>query len=74
MKKIKEIIPTVDLSMIEFNKQKVMNDADLYSVQKREFEAQDIDLQIKEMKKQNEKSLHIKRKNKKSTSLRKFHR
>jgi hypothetical protein len=65
LKKIKEIIPTVDLSMIEFNKQKVMNDADLYSVQKREFEAQDIDLQIKEMKKQNEKSLHIKRKNKK---------
>ena len=65
LKKIKEIVPKVDLTMIEYNKQKVMNDADLYSVQKREFEAQDIDQQIKEMTKQNEKSRHIKRKNKK---------
>jgi hypothetical protein len=65
LKKIKAIIPKVDLSQIEFNKQKVMNDDDLYSIQKREFEAQDIDQQIEEIKKQNKRSQHIRRINKK---------
>ena len=46
---IKEKIPKVDLSLIEFNKQKVMNEADLYSLQRRKFLSKDIDEQIKEM-------------------------
>ena len=39
------------LNQIEFNKKKVMNEADLYSFQRREYNKQDIDQKIRTMKK-----------------------
>ena len=45
-------IPTINLSQIEFNKIKVINEADAYSLQKRNFEMKNINWQIKSMKKQ----------------------
>ena len=56
--KIKAQVPGVDLSQIEFNKQKVMNEADLYSMQNREFAAQDIDEQISELRTRNKQIKH----------------
>lgn len=47
---INKIIPKIYLSQIEFNKMKIMNDADLYSFQKRNLNAQNIDYHIKIMK------------------------
>lgn len=58
LKKIKEQVPGVDLSLISFNKQKVMNEGDLYSFENRKFQAQDIDEQINEMKFKNKEILH----------------
>ena len=58
LKKIKSQVPGVDLSQIEFNKQKVMNEADLYSLENRLFQAQDIDEQINEMRFKNKEILH----------------
>lgn len=55
---IQSKIPKVDLSMIEFNKQKVMNEADLYSLQRRNFQSKDIDEQIKEMTLRKKEILH----------------
>lgn len=49
--KIKKEIPNLYLSQIEFNKSKVMNEADLYSYQRRQFQMQNIDENIKIMKK-----------------------
>ena len=51
-------MPKIDLSMIEFNKQKVMNEADLYSLQRRKFLSKDIDEQIKEMTIKKKEILH----------------
>ena len=48
---IKKQVPGLFLSQIEFNKKKVMNEADLYSFQRREFFRQNIDQNIKTMKK-----------------------
>ena len=48
---IKKEIPNLYLSQIEFNKSKVMNEADLYSYQRRKFQMQNIDENIKMMKK-----------------------
>jgi len=48
--KIRAQVPGVDLSQINFNKKKVMNDADLYSLENRKLEAPNIDEQIKELK------------------------
>ena len=48
---IKKIIPNLYLSQIEFNKSKVMNEADLYSYQRRKFQRQNMDENIKMMKK-----------------------
>ena len=48
---IKKQVPHLYLSQIEFNKKKVMNEADLYSFQRREFNRQNIDENIKTMKK-----------------------
>ena len=56
--KIKSKMPKIDLSMIEFNKQKVMNEADLYSLQRRKFLSKDIDEQIKEMTIKKKEILH----------------
>ena len=41
--KIKKEIPNLYLSQIEFNKSKVMNEADLYSYQRRKFQMQNVD-------------------------------
>jgi len=65
LEKIKKLVPKIDLSMIEFNKKKVINDADLYSVKKRDLEAQDIDQLIKEMQKRTKMCRHINRTNRK---------
>ena len=51
LKEIKKQVPGLYLNQIEFNKKKVMNEADLYSYQRREFNKQDIDENIKTMKK-----------------------
>jgi len=56
--KIRTQVPGVDLSQINFNKQKVMNEADLYSLQNRKFKAQNIDEQINEMKYRRKEMLH----------------
>ena len=48
---IKKQVPHLYLNQIEFNKKKVMNEADLYSFQRREFNRQNIDENIKTMKK-----------------------
>ena len=48
---IKKQVPGLFLNQIEFNKKKVMNEADLYSFQRREFNRQNIDQNIKTMKK-----------------------
>lgn len=51
LSKIKKQVPGLFLNQIEFNKKKVMNEADLYSFQRREFNRQNIDQNIKTMKK-----------------------
>ena len=58
LEQIKAKIPKVDLSMIEFNKQKVMNEADLYSLKRRKFLSKDIDEQIKELTIRKKEILH----------------
>ena len=45
-------IPLINLSQIEFNKLKVINEADAYSLQKRKFEQNNINGKIKNLKKQ----------------------
>ena len=49
--KIKKEVPNLYLSQIEFNKSKVMNEADLYSYQRRKFQTQNVDENIKMMRK-----------------------
>ena len=48
---IKKQVPHLYLNQIEFNKKKVMNEADLYSFQRREYNKQNIDENINTMKK-----------------------
>ena len=48
---IKKQVPSLYFNQIEFNKKKVMNEADLYSFQRREYNKQNIDQNIKTMKK-----------------------
>jgi hypothetical protein len=48
---IKKVVPRLYLNQIEFNKKKVMNEADLYSLQRREYNKQNVDENIKTMKK-----------------------
>ena len=55
---IQKKIPKVDLSMIEFNKKKIMNEADLYSFKRRKFKSKNIDEQIKEMSVKRKEILH----------------
>ena len=62
---IKNQVPKINLAQIEFNKQKVMNEADLYSLQRRNFKMQNIDENIKTMKKKIKKLRHICKINKK---------
>ena len=49
---LKKDVPSINLSQIEFNKLKVINDADAYSLQKRNFEQGNINGKIRNMKKQ----------------------
>ena len=51
LSQIKKQVPGLYLNQIEFNKKKVMNEADLYSFQRREFNRQNIEENIKTMKK-----------------------
>ena len=51
LNQIKKQVPQLYLNQIEFNKKKVMNEADLYSFQRREFNRQNIDENIKTIKK-----------------------
>jgi len=51
LSEIKKTVPNLYLSQIEFNKKKIMNDADLYSYQRREYYKQNIDENIRLMKK-----------------------
>ena len=67
--KIRKQVPSINLSQIEYNKQKVMNEADLYSLQRRKFKNQNVDENIKNMKKKvkkykykcklNKKKMHV---------------
>ena len=63
---IKKNIPEITLNQIEYNKMKIMKEADLYSLQRRRIRAQNIDTNIKELKKKiermNEKLELIKKK------------
>lgn len=56
---IKKEIPSINLTQIEFNKLKVINEADAYSLQKRKFEQENINGKINKLKKQ-KKSLQKK--------------
>ena len=47
---IRKEVPSINLSQIEFNKLKVINEADNYSLQRRNFEKQNINGQIKSIK------------------------
>ena len=49
---IRKQIPLINLSQIEFNKLKVINEADAYSLQKRNFEQNNINGKIKNLNKQ----------------------
>ena len=63
---IKKSIPEITLNQIEYNKMKIMKEADLYSLQRRKIRLQNIDTNIKELKKKiermNEKLVLIKKK------------
>ena len=50
LKKIKEEVPSINLSQIEFNKLKVINEADAYSLQRRNFEQGNINGKIKNIR------------------------
>ena len=49
---IKKQVPGLYLNQIEFNKKKVMNEADLYSFQRREFNRQNVDENLLELPRQ----------------------
>ena len=49
---IRKEVPSINLSQIEFNKLKAINEADAYSLQRRNFELENINGQIKNMKTQ----------------------
>ena len=51
LNKIKKEVPSLNFSQIEFNKTKVMNEADLYSLQRRNFDEKNVDGKIANTKK-----------------------
>jgi hypothetical protein len=55
LENVRQQIPKINLNQIEYNKLKILNEADLYSLQRRKYKAQNIDDNIKEMKKKIEK-------------------
>ena len=66
--KIKGQVPKINLNQIEFNKKKVMNEADLYSMQRRKFQMDNVDENIRTMKKKIKKIKHICKTNKKKVN------
>ena len=67
--KIKKQVPLINLSQIEYNKQKVMNEADLYSFQRRKYINQNVDENIKNMKKRVNKYKYKCKLNKKKVNV-----
>ena len=67
--KIKKQVPFINLSQIEYNKQKVMNEADLYSLQRRKFKNQNVDENIKNIKKKVKKYKYKCKLNKKKMNV-----
>ena len=65
---VRQFIPHINLTQIEFNKLKIIGEADLYSLQRRKYKNQNIDGNIKDYKKKiekiNDKLTVIKRKEK----------
>ena len=55
LKNVKKEIPTLNLNQIEYNKLKIIKEADKYSLQRRNNKSQNIDKNIKEVKKKIEK-------------------
>ena len=55
LNQIKKEVPSLNFSQIEFNKAKVMNEADLYSLQRRNFEEKNIEGRIANIKKKKKK-------------------
>ena len=55
LKEIEKYIPKITLNQIEYNKMKIMKEADIYSLQRRKYKSQNIDSNIKELKKRIEK-------------------
>ena len=51
LNQIKKEVPSLNFSQIEFNKAKVMNEADLYSLQRRNFDEKNVDGRIANTKK-----------------------
>ena len=51
LSEIKKQVPNLYLNQIEFNKRKIINDADLYSYQRRKYQINNIDENIKLMRK-----------------------
>ena len=52
---VKKEVPEINLAQIEYNKMKVVKEDDLYSLQRRKYKSQNIDNNIKELKKDIEK-------------------
>ena len=67
--KIRKQVPPINLSQIEYNKKKVMNEADLYSLQRRKFINQNVDENIKNMRKKVKKYKHMCKLNKKKMNV-----
>lgn len=65
---VRQIIPHLNLNQIEFNKLKIIGEADLYSLQRRKYKNQNVDGNIKDFKKKiekiNDKLIVIKKKEK----------
>ena len=51
LNQIKKEVPSLNFSQIEFNKAKIMNEADLYSLQRRNFDEKNLDGRIANTKK-----------------------
>ena len=67
--KIRKQVPFINLSQIEYNKQKVINEADLYSLQRRKYKNQNVDENIKNMKKKVKKYKYKCKLNKKKMNV-----
>ena len=55
LKDLEKEIPKLNLNQIEYNKLKIIKEADKYSLQRRKYKSQNIDKNIKEIKKKIEK-------------------